>query len=43
MVKSKNPENTKALIAQAVNLTDLINYQAGSVVSRKIIEKKQES
>jgi quercetin dioxygenase-like cupin family protein len=40
MVKNKNPEKTKTLIAQAVNLTDLINYQAGSVVSRTIIDKK---
>jgi len=40
MVKNKNPENAKTFIAQAVNLTDLINYQAGSVVSRTIIDKK---
>jgi quercetin dioxygenase-like cupin family protein len=40
MVKNKNSENTKTLIAQAVNLTDLINYQAGSVVSRTIIDKE---
>jgi quercetin dioxygenase-like cupin family protein len=39
MVKNKNPENTN-LAAQAVNLTDLIGYQAGSVVSRTIIDKK---
>jgi quercetin dioxygenase-like cupin family protein len=39
MVKDKNPENTN-LAAQAVNLTDLIDYQAGSVVSRAIIDKK---
>ncbi|UCF44888.1 MAG: cupin domain-containing protein [Candidatus Bathyarchaeota archaeon] len=40
MVKNKNPEKTKTVIAQAVNLTDLINYQAASVVSRTIIDKK---
>jgi quercetin dioxygenase-like cupin family protein len=40
MDKNKNSENTKKLVAQAVNLTDLIDYQAGSVVSRTIIDKK---
>jgi quercetin dioxygenase-like cupin family protein len=40
MVKNKNPENTKNFVAQAVNLADLIAYQAGSVVSRTIIDKK---
>ncbi len=40
MVKNKNPENAETFIAQAVNLTDLINYQVGSVVSRTIIDKK---
>jgi quercetin dioxygenase-like cupin family protein len=40
MVKNKNPENTKNFAAQAVNLADLIAYQAGSVVSRTIIDKK---
>jgi quercetin dioxygenase-like cupin family protein len=40
MVKNKNPENTKNFAAQAVNLTGLIDYQAGSVVSRTIIDKK---
>jgi quercetin dioxygenase-like cupin family protein len=40
MVKNKNPETTKNLAAQAVNLTDLIDYQAGSVVSRTVIDKK---
>jgi quercetin dioxygenase-like cupin family protein len=40
MVKSKKPENTKTLAAQAVALTDLISYQEGSVVSRTIIDKK---
>ncbi|KON31889.1 cupin [miscellaneous Crenarchaeota group-1 archaeon SG8-32-3] len=32
--------NAKKLIAQAVNMTGLIEYQAGSVVSRTIIDKK---
>ena len=32
--------NAKELVAQAVNLKDLIKYQAGSVVSRTIIDKK---
>lgn len=40
MVKSKNMEKIKTLVAQAVNLADLIDYQAGSVVSRTIIDKK---
>jgi quercetin dioxygenase-like cupin family protein len=40
MAKNKNPENTKNLAAQAVNLADLIDYQAGSVVSRTVIDKK---
>ncbi len=40
MVKNKDAEKTKTLMAQAVNLTDLIEYQAGSVVSRTIIDKK---
>jgi quercetin dioxygenase-like cupin family protein len=40
MVKNTNPENTKNLVAQAVNLAGLIAYQAGSVVSRAIIDKK---
>jgi quercetin dioxygenase-like cupin family protein len=40
MTKSKKSENTKTLIAQAVNLTDLIDYQEGAVVSRTIIDKK---
>jgi quercetin dioxygenase-like cupin family protein len=39
MVKNKNAENTKNFAAQAVNLADLIDYQAGSVVSRTIIDK----
>ena len=32
--------NANKLVAQAVNLTGLIEYQAGSVVSRTIIDKK---
>jgi len=40
MVKNKNTENITKLAAQAVNLTELINYQGGSVVSRTIIDKK---
>lgn len=40
MVENKNPENTKNLPAQAVNLADLIAYQVGSVVSSTIIDKK---
>lgn len=40
MAKSKKPENTKMLAAQAVALADLIDYQEGSVVSRTIIDKK---
>ena len=32
--------NTGELIAQAMNMTDLVNYQEGSVVSRTIIDKK---
>lgn len=32
--------NTGELIAQAINMTDLVNYQDGSVVSRTIIDKK---
>jgi quercetin dioxygenase-like cupin family protein len=39
MVENKNAENTKNFAAQAVNLADLIAYQAGSVVSRTIIDK----
>jgi quercetin dioxygenase-like cupin family protein len=40
MAKNKKPKNTAKLAAQAVNLTDLIDYQEGSVVSRTIIDKK---
>ena len=40
MDKNKHSKNTKKLVAQAVKLTDLIDYQEGSVVSRTIIDKK---
>jgi quercetin dioxygenase-like cupin family protein len=40
MVKNKTQEKVKALVAQAANLTDLIDYQEGAVVSRTIIDKK---
>jgi quercetin dioxygenase-like cupin family protein len=40
MVKNKNSENTGKLIAHATNLTDLIDYQEGAVVSRTLIDKK---
>jgi quercetin dioxygenase-like cupin family protein len=35
-----NSENTNKMIKHAVNVTGLIEYQAGSVVSRTIIDKK---
>ena len=35
-----NSENVNKLVAQAVNLNGLVEYQAGSVVSRTIIDKK---
>jgi quercetin dioxygenase-like cupin family protein len=40
MDKNETSGNTKKLAAQAVNLNGLIDYQAGSVVSRTIIDKK---
>ena len=40
MDKNKHSKTTKKLVAQAVKLTDLIDYQEGSVVSRTIIDKK---
>jgi len=40
MDKDRNSENAAKLVAQAVNLTGMIGYQAGSVVSRTIIDKK---
>jgi quercetin dioxygenase-like cupin family protein len=36
--KSEEPEKS-GLVAQAVNLNNLISYQTGSVVSRTIIDK----
>jgi quercetin dioxygenase-like cupin family protein len=38
MVRNEKSEKTK-LFGQAVNLSSLIDYQAGSVVSRTIIDK----
>jgi quercetin dioxygenase-like cupin family protein len=40
MAKNRKPEKTTTLAAQASNLTDLIEYQEGAVVSRTIIDKK---
>jgi quercetin dioxygenase-like cupin family protein len=40
MDKTKNLENIAKLAAETVYLTDLIDYQEGSVVSRTIIDKK---
>ncbi len=37
MTKSETPENLKA---QAISLTEIIDYQIGSVVSRTIIDKE---
>jgi quercetin dioxygenase-like cupin family protein len=37
---NKNENSTKKLAAQAVNLNGMIEYQAGSVVSRTIIDRK---
>ena len=39
MVKNNNLASNKALMAQAVSLADLIEYQTGSVVSRTLIDK----
>ena len=39
MVENKNLASNKALMAQAAALADLIDYQAGSVVSRTVIDK----
>jgi len=36
-----NSKNAKDLAAKSVNLKDLIKYQAGSVVSRTIIDKRE--
>jgi len=35
-----NKKKTENLMAQAVNLSDLVGYQEGSVVSRTIVDKK---
>ena len=40
MMSMDKNKNLQDLIARAVNLNDLIDYQAGSVVSRAIIDKK---
>ena len=40
MAKSTKSTSNKTLVAQAVALADLIAYQAGSVVSRTVIDKK---
>lgn len=40
MNEEKRSGNSNRFVGQVVNLTDLINYQAGSVVSRTIIDKK---
>ena len=39
-MSNKKQEKPKPLEAEASNLSDLINYQEGSVVSRTIIDKK---
>ncbi len=39
MEKNENPENVN-LVAKALTLTDMIEYQTSSVVSRTIIDKK---
>ena len=39
MAKNKNLASNKALMAQGATLADLIDYQAGSVVSRTVIDK----
>jgi quercetin dioxygenase-like cupin family protein len=38
---NQNSANLEPLEAQATNLSSLINYQEGSVVSRTIIDKKE--
>jgi len=40
MEQSKKQKGVDNLLAQAVKLTDLVDYQVGSVVSRTIIDKK---
>jgi quercetin dioxygenase-like cupin family protein len=39
-MSNKKQEKPKQLTAEASNLSDLIDYQEGSVVSRTIIDKK---
>ncbi|TES91713.1 MAG: cupin domain-containing protein [Candidatus Cloacimonadota bacterium] len=40
MVNEEKRTDMKNLIAQAIRLTDLADYQEGSIVSRTIIDKK---
>ena len=40
MVHNKRQTDMEKLVAQAIRLTDLADYQKGSVVSRTIIDKK---
>jgi quercetin dioxygenase-like cupin family protein len=40
VLKNKNSVSNKTLIAQAIALSDLVDYQEGSVVSRTVIDKK---
>jgi len=40
MDHNKNAKSSKNLTAQRINLTDIVNYQKGSIVSREIVKKK---
>jgi quercetin dioxygenase-like cupin family protein len=40
VAKNKNTDSSAKLAAQAANLTALIDYQEGAVVSRMLIDKK---
>ncbi len=40
MTKNNSEENLGSLIAKVTNITDLVDYQEGSVVSRAIIKKE---
>ena len=40
MEQSKKQKGVDNLLAQAIKLTDLVDYQVGSVVSRTIIDKQ---
>jgi len=40
VLNNKNSVNNKRLVAQAMALADLVDYQEGSVVSRTVIDKK---